>query len=818
MRFIKYPLFLLAFFIFSLPALAQDVGFDFRNLKVSELSDEQIVQLYERMQERGLSISEVETLALARGVDPSEISKLRSRINQIRSSRMDGQGTSSTQSRLRNRQNETEGTAIGAYNKMKADTLGQLLGEEKRAPNKVFGSEVFSNQSLSFEPSLNIPTPTNYILGPGDEVIIDIWGASETTYQLTVSPEGSVQIDNIGPVFLNGLTVEEATDRLTDKLSQIYSGLKGTDKNTYIQVTLGNIRSIKVSLVGEVKWPGTYTLSSFASVFNALYAAGGPTDKGTYRSVKVLRDGKVFQEVDLYDFLVSGDLSDNITLKDQDIIKVDPYVNRVTVLGETKHIGLFETLEGETFADVLEFAGGFNQYAYQKRVKVDRKTNSERKIIDVYYPDQANMLMKSGDIISIQKVLDRYENKITLEGAVFRPGEYQLEESPTLYSLIQNAEGLMGDAYLERAIIYRTKPNYDIEAIPVNLNQVMADSGRFDIKLKKDDRVLISSIFDLRELRTVKISGSVQNPGTYQFVENSSLKDLIYEADGFKEEAAPYNIEIARRITDDKSGEIKNEIASIISVNIENGLEYNPELEETKLKPFDQVFIRQSPTYEKQQTVRITGEVLYPGEYALTTRDFRLSDLIQKSGGLTEYAFPEGASLTRRFDRNMKDIEINIEDSVAKESQESLSQVGIQLNEALNNNNSEYDLLLNAGDEIVIPKRLQTVQIRGEVLYPVNVRFERGRNFRSYVSAAGGFTEQANTKSAYIVYANGEVDRTKKFLFFKSYPEVRPGSVLIIPPKEQREPLSRGELISILSTVVSMAAIVTNTIFQIRRN
>tara|TARA_R100000908_G_scaffold65426_1_gene56320 strand:- start:48800 stop:51217 length:2418 start_codon:yes stop_codon:yes gene_type:complete len=804
--------------ILSLPLLAQDAGFDFRNLKVDELSDQQVIQLYERMQERGLSISEVESLALARGVDPSEISKLRSRLNEIRSSQIDGDGAQTREDRLRIQQGGAEGMATDAYNKMRVDTLDLLLGVEESDSNKVFGSDVFANQTLSFEPSLNIPTPKNYNLGPGDELLIDIWGASETSYQLTISPEGSINIDNIGPVNVNGLTVEEASERLLNKLSQIYSGLKGPDKNTYMQVSLGNVRSIKVSLVGEVKWPGTYTLSSFASVFNALYAAGGPTDKGTYRSVKVLRNGDIHHEVDLYDFLVSGDLSDNITLKDQDIIKIDPYVNRITVLGETKHIGLFETLDGETFADVLEYAGGFNQHAYQKRVKVDRKTDTERKIIDIHYPDQANMQMKSGDIVNVQKVLDRYENKITLQGAVFRPGEYQLEESPTLYTLIQNAEGLMGDAFLERALIYRTKPNYEVEAIPVNLNQLMADSAHYDIELKKNDRVKISSIFDLRELRTVKISGSVQNPGTYQYIDNSSLKDLIYEADGFKEEAAPYNIEIARRVADDRSGEIKNEIAEIITVNIENGLEYNPELEEIKIQPFDQVFIRKSPTYEVQKTVRITGEVMYPGEYALSTRDFRLSDLIEKSGGLTEFAYPKGASLTRQFDQDMEDLDVNLDDSVTTQQVESLSQVGIQLTQALNNKNSNYDLLLQAGDEIEIPKRLQTVQVRGEVLYPINIRHEGGRNFRSYINAAGGFTEIANTKSAYIVYANGEVDRTKRFLFFKSYPEVRPGSVIIIPPKEQREGLSTGELISVMSTIVSMAAIVTNTIFQIRRN
>ncbi|MBD3616416.1 MAG: SLBB domain-containing protein [Gracilimonas sp.] len=819
MRLLKYTVFGFIFMLFSLPLLAQDVGIDFENIRVDDLSDNQIVQLYERMQERGLTISDVETLAIARGMDPAEVSKLRRRINEVRNSSRQNDDQQTGDRRTRTQQGKSgQPTELSSYRSVRVDTLGMLLSQEEPDSSTVFGSDIFTNEYLTFEPSMNIPTPTNYVLGPGDELIIDVWGASENTYQLNINPEGAVNISNIGPVFVNGLTIEEARQRLTNELASIYSGLRGENKNTYVQISLGNVRSIKVSIVGEVKVPGTYTLSSLSSVFNALYAAGGPSKDGTYRSIKVLRNGDVYKEVDLYNFLASGDLSDNINLQDQDIIKVDPYINRISVKGEAKNIGLFETVEGETFNDLLDYFGGFTQNAYTKRIKVERKTDTEKKIVDIQYPDQGNTVLKSGDVITIQKVLDRYENKIEIEGAVFRPGIYELEQNPTLYTLINNAEGLMGDAFLERAVIYRTRPDYTIEAIPVNLNALMADSSSNDVKLVKDDRIRISSIFDLRELRTVTISGSVLSPGSYRFVENSSLKDLIFEADGFRDEAAPYNIEIARRIEDDRSGTIQNEIAEIITVSIENGLQYSSELEEIKLQPFDQVFVRKSPSYEVQQTVRITGEVMYPGEYALSTRDFRLSDLLDKSGGLTRFAYPEGASLTRQFDTDIDKLELNIEDSVTTQRVESLSQVGIKLQEVLNNPDSEFDMLLQPGDVIEVPKRLQTVQIRGEVLYPINARFDDSRSFRNYVSAAGGFTEQANTRRAYIVYANGEVDRTKKFLFFKSYPDVKPGSILIIPPKEKQARLSPQERIAILSTIVSMAAIVTNTLFQIRRN
>lgn len=813
-KYILLPVFLLLIGLST--ASAQNFGIDFENIRVDDLSDQQIEQLIERMEERGLSVSDVESLATARGMPAGEVSKLRSRINEVRASRSaEGeQRDGDTRSRSQNKPAETE----TARQQMQPDTLDVLFEEPQDDSSEVFGSNIFNSKNLTFEPSLNIPTPKNYVLGPGDELIIDIWGASENTYQLPVSPEGAVQIPNLGPVHINGMTIEEAREKLTNQLSQIYSGLKGDDKNTFIQISLGDIRSIKVSIVGEVKIPGTYTLSSLSTVFNALYAAGGPNKNGSYRSIKILRDGGVHKTVDLYDFLVSGDLSDNITLKDQDIIKIDSYVNRVQVKGEAKQIGLFETVEGETFEDLLEYTGGFNQHAYTKRVTIERNTPTEKSIIDVRYPEQANTELKSGDVISIGKILERFENKVTVEGPVFRPGDYQLEENPTLHDLISNAEGLMGDAFMERAIIYRKQDDYTLESIPVNLENVMESPEHYDIELKKDDLIRISSIFDLQEFENVTIRGSVLNPGSYRYAENLSLKDLILEANGLKDEAAAYNIEIARRIPDYETGQLSPELAEVIEFNLEEGLTHSDELDDVILEPYDMVFVRKSPSYEEQQTVTITGEVLYPGEYAITSRDFRLSDLLEKSGGPTNFAYLEGASLNREFDDQVEQEELNLEDSVTTQNVTSLSQVGIRLDEALDRPDGSYDLLLQPGDELHIPKRLQTVQIRGEVLYPINSRYESGKGFKEYINSAGGFTDRAKTRRAYIVYANGEVDRTKQFMFIRNYPEVRPGSVIIIPPKEEKEGMSTGELISVMSTIVSMAAIVTNTIFQIRRN
>ncbi len=806
---------LLFFIIVLIPVLisAQDIaGIDFYNLKSDDLSDQQITQLFQRMEAQGLTVSEVEVIARARGMSPSEINKLKSRLSQIQSLRTDDQNNRTDRTRLRSLT-----TPVESNQKQPVDTLALFLEQTK---SQVFGADIFTNNRITFEPSLNVPTPKKYVLGSGDELIIDIWGAAENTYQLTISPEGSITIPNLGPIFVNGLSIEEASNRLIDKLSSIYSGLRGNNKNTYAQITLGNVRSIQVSIIGEVNTPGTFTLTSFSSVFNALYAAGGPNDDGTYRSIKLIRNGQVFEEIDLYDFLVSGDIESNITLQDQDIIKIDPYLNRITVVGETKRTGFFEIKDGETFKDLLRFSGGFNEKAYTKRLTLERNTATEKSIIDIFYPENQNTVLKNGDYITIGKILDRFENRVQIEGAVFRPGDYQLDNNPTLSTLIKNAEGPLGDAYLERAIIYRTRPDYSIEAIAVNLSELLNNPEENDIDLVKDDRIKVSSIFDLREERTINISGSVISPDTYEYVENITLKDLILEANGFTEDAAPYNIEIARRIRDDQSGSIKNVISEIIPVNIEDGLNYHSQLDEIILMPFDQVFVRKSPTYETQKIVTIKGEVLYPGAYTLDTRDFRLADLIDKSGGVSDYAFVEGASLEREFEINQQELELNLADSLTEEAEqtESLSKVGINLKEALQNPNSSSNILLLEGDVINIPKKLETVQVRGEVLYPVNVRYNDENKFKHYVNSAGGYTDLANKKRAYIVYANGDVDRAKRFLFIKKYPKVKPGSILIIPPKEEKAPLSTAERITLYSTIVSLAAIVTNTIFQIRNS
>ncbi len=786
-------------FILSLTALSQDFGIDFENLKSEDLTNEQIIAMYSRAQAQGFTIQELESLALARGMAPTEVNKLRSRLLNIQSGDTELSGAIETsQDRLRENVDDTD-----------ISSLSTAPEEEAETEKSIFGSDLFNNQNLSFEPSLNIPTPVDYKLGPGDELIIDIWGAAENNYQLTISPEGKIQISNLGPIYLNGLTIEAATDLIRNRLSTIYSGLKGNRKDTFVQVTLGKIKTIRVNILGEVNLPGTYSISSLSTVFNALYVSGGPSENGTYREILVIRGNNTVQKVDLYSFLVYGDQSSNIRLQDQDIIKVGPYKNRVSLNGETKRKGLFETLDGETMKDLLAFSGGFNQQAYTKRIKIRRNTDTEKRLVEISYPEEANTVLESGDEILVGKILDRFANRVEIQGAVYREGEYQLEENPTLLTLINNADGLMGDAYMDRAIIYRTNPDYTVRSIPVNLQSILDDPASKDIELNKDDIIRISSIFDLREERFITVSGQVNEGGTFPFIEDMTIKDLIFQAKGFTDEAAVYNIDVARRILDDASGKIRNQIAEVFTLSVNENLTLIDQNGEFRLEPFDQVFVRSSPSFQEQQTVSISGQVLYPGTYVIENRDFRISDLIKKAGGITEFAYPEGASLERDFN--------NLVDTLETE-EPILSQVGIKLEEILDNPRSDIDLLLVPGDQLNIPVRMETVNIQGEVLFPINVRFDRGKNFKSYIGSAGGYSNNADKKKAYIVYANGEVGKVKKFLFFKKYPDVSPGSMIYIPEKIEKQRISTSERIAIYSTIVSMAAIVTNTIFQIRRN
>lgn len=687
--------------------------------------------------------------------------------------------------------------------------------------SKIFGKDLFANSSTTFEPNLRLATPLNYVIGTGDQILIDIYGYSEVSYQLEVSPEGNINIPYAGIVPVSGLTVEAATSRIKAKLSPIYTGLKSG--NTKLSVAIGDIRSIKVILTGEVTKPGTYTLPSLATVFNALYSSGGPTENGSFRAIEIIRNGKKIATLDVYDFLLKGDLKNNIRLQDQDIVRIPTYINRVEIVGEVKRPAIFEMKSGENLQDLLNFAGGFTERAYQARIKVLKNTSTERKISDVVADAFSTYKPQSGDKFFVTEILDRFENRVSVEGAVFRPGQYELTPGLTVKQLLQNAEGLKEDAFKTRAYITRLTPKNDTEILSVNLDRILNGADP-DVTLKREDVLYVSSIFDLREQYNLTIEGEVRNPGTFDYAKNTSLEDLIIQAGGFKESATPKRIEISRRVInqDSVAASATAKTADVFQIDVNRDL--SSVASKFILKPYDIVVVRSAPGYEVQKMVRVEGEVLYPGTYSITRKDERISDLIRRAGGLTQLAYPKGASLKRegiiqnQLDKEKEEIKVEQFKKSQKDAKDTLNMelnnkvlrnsfVGIDLESILDKPGKRTDLFLEEGDIISIPKELQTVKVSGEVLSPNTVLYKKSKNFKQYINQAGGFSQKALRSRSYIMYANGSVRSTKKFLFFNNYPVVTTGSEIFVPKEEEKRKMTAGETAALISGMASVGAI-----------
>jgi len=807
---------LLALLFFAqVPLAAQDLSsIDIRNVNVNELSDDQIRQADREIRERGLSLQEFEQLAVARGAQRAQVSRLIQRIRSLRAAGDRDVDVSPTET-----QRLTPVTESPAFREQMEER--ERRETARRDSLKIFGMELFDQVAVSFEPSLNVPTPRDYVLGAGDELVIDIWGAAEQTYRLTISPEGSIRIPNLSPIHVNGLQIDEAEQRILNRLTNIYSGLRPNQPgqgNTFAQVTLGNVRSIKVTVIGEVRQPGTYTISSLSTAFNALYASGGPNRTGSFRKIQIIRDREVIETLDLYDFLVYGTQESNIRLRDQDVIKVDPFVNRVHVWGETKRTGFFETVEGETLEDLLRFTASFTDEAYTQRLTLEGMSPTMRRIRSIYYPEESDIEIMNGDRLRVGRILDRFENRVEVRGAVFRPGAYEFTDGMTLYDLITKADGPLEDAFMERAVVERLRDNREPEMLSFHLGRLMDDPARYDITLRPDDVVRISNIFDLQEEFTVRVRGAVNNARSMQFRDNMTLEDAILRAGSFRDNAAAYRVEVARRITEtDDPLRRGNRVAEVFRFEVDEFLGFNEEDAGFRLKPFDQIYVRTRPDYQAQQTIRIEGEVQFPGEYVITTRDMRLSDLIEMAGGLSTYAFPEGASLDRRLLESVDDELDFLDGEEFTERRGQRTTVGIRLAEALRRPGGNHDLILEQGDVITVPKELQTVRVEGEVLSPRSVRYDSGRSFRSYVNAAGGITDNAQRRRAYIVYANGEVDRSRRFLFIRSNPSVEPGATIVIPREPERRELTAQERVSIAATLASTAATIALIVDRLSR-
>ena len=720
----------------------------------------------------------------------------------------------------------------------------------------IFGSQLFKKQNLTFEPKLNIATPVNYVLGTYDELMIDISGLYEATYKLKISPDGTIRIPNVGPIKVSGLTIENATRIIRSEVSKIYTGI--SSGQTHVNVTLGNIRSIRVTVVGEAVRPGSYTLPSLATAFNALYACGGPDSIGSMRDIKVVRANKIVANLDVYRFLMDGILTNNITLQDGDVIKIEPYRIRTYVSGATKHNGIFEVLDGETLQKLITFAGGFSDNAFKGIVTVFRLTNNGKTVIDVAQKDIAKFILHSGDSCDISTTKNKFDNRVDIIGSVYRPGAYALEPGLTLTKLISKAEGLKEDAYLNMAYITRKNENQIPKIVSFNLGEILKGKAK-DILLQKDDSISINSLFDFREEQFVTILGAVKEPGKFPLFENTSIKDLIYQAKGFLEIASTDSIELIRVIKDQETLRNTNNKTIVKKFAIDRDLNFTDGSSDVILENGDQVIVRSISGFEGIRMVSVDGEVMMPGNYNITNKAERISDIIKRAGGFTRYAYPLGAFLLRS--EKVSGVEQKLQKIVAENSkkqiqnkengsmdlsvikatggailpgnnsmdsiQENLSGtkvvseifksegvVGINLKEIMENPGGKYDLNLEEGDVLYIPRELQTIRVIGEVLFPTFVRYDRMLRFRDYVSNAGGFSERAQRNSSFVLYANGTAKSTKNFIGFKFYPKIKPGARIIIPEKpiDLKSKLSPVETVSILSSIMTVATLVYSII------
>ena len=707
----------------------------------------------------------------------------------------------------------------------------QMNLPENDLKQTVFGREIFSNKNLSFEPDLNIPTPKNYILSAGDELLINVWGDSELNLKLKVSPEGTILIPNLGPVSVSGLTIEAAESRIRQELGRIMATLSGnTDGgNTFVSVSLSQIRSIKVNIVGEVVAPGTYTLPSFATLFNALYAAGGVNEIGSLRNIKVYRNSKEVAQLDVYDYLLNGKYKTNIRLEENDMIIIPPYDQLAVVQGKVKRNRIFETKKGETLQQVLNMAGGFTGDAYTKDVRVKRKAGSRYQIATVTEDKYPTFTMMDADSLMVDSVIPFYENRLTITGAVWRPGEYELSSTVhTVKELIKQAAGLKGDEFAGRAQITRLNPDFTTTVIAVDIRGILNGTSP-DIELKPEDQLNIPSLFDLREPYTIKVSGAVNSTDTVLPYRNSlTIEDAIIMAGGLKESAATVNVEVARRIKDPKAEQNNNITAKVFNFTLNDDLGLISADGTTSenvftLEPFDEVYVRFSPGYQEQQVVKVDGEITFAGDYVLAEKNSRLSDIIAKAGGITPDAYVKGASLKRKLtDDEMRRLETLMELSSNKQSRDSVGlslanikdySVGIDLEKALAHPGSAHDVVLRDGDKLYIPQLQSTVKINGAVTYPNSVTYTNGMSVGKCLSQAGGYNDIAR-KYPIVIYMNGKVATTKKtFIFFKRYPKVEPGCEIVVPTKTQRDrKTSLAEVLSIASSTTSMAAMVTSII------
>ncbi len=802
MKKILIVFFLLVSLFQTSSMIAQDLlkSSDLSTLKVDYLSESDIAKIKTQLQTNNVSIEQAEPMAMAKGMSASEFAKLKTRLSMQAGSVSAKKGDEDSKDQKDNFGRKQEKIV---NNKVK-DSVNALI----------FGSELFDNPTLNFEPDMKLATPVNYVLGPGDELQISVYGVQEFSASIPVSVEGKVNIQYVGQISVSGMTIEAATQKIRGAIARVYSTV--ASGQSQVGVSLSRIRTIKVTIIGS-KQPGNYSVSSLATVYNALFLGGGPGKNGSYRNIELLRDNKVYRNIDIYRFLVNGNQSDNVGLKDNDVIRIPAYSQRVTVEGEVKRPGIFEMKKGESFSDLLTFASGFSELAYSASVSVLQKTGKEFKVKDIKASEFNSYKPLSGDVFRVSKILNRFENRIKIDGAVFRPDIYSFYEGMRISDLIAKAEGLKEDAYINRATIIRLKPDLTTEIVNVNLGKALEGNLEENIALKKEDIITVYSVLDFVEEFKITIDGEIKKPGVYDYYQNLTLNDLLVQAGGLTGSASK-RVEVARMV---KSEEIDNsnpDRAQLFNLEINAG--NNEQLKNFTLEPFDVVNIRKMAVYEKPEMVVVSGAVNYAGKYVLVGKKEKLFAVIQRAGGLTAMANLDGVKIKRPIQAKqieaIESIDLNLgkKDSIQEKLEKKLKEdlkfatIPVDWKAIVKNPESNTNVTLFPGDEIEVATFNEGVKVTGNVLLTSEIPYDRGKGFGYYLDAVGGIDNKGWKKKAYIIYPNGKAAVTSSFLFIRTYPKVKPGSQIIVPEKPEVKKMSTGEWVGIGSVISSLALLI----------
>ena len=798
MRKIIIVFVILVGFFKSSPVIAQDLfkGSDLSSIRVDNLSDGDVAKVKAQLQSNNITIEQAEPMALAKGMSAGEFSKLKTRIATSKSniSIADNSAVAKDSGR---KQEEI----LNTKNKANVDPL-------------IFGAELFDNPTLNFEPNLTLATPVNYILGPGDELQVSVYGVQEYSASIPVSTEGKISVQYVGEIPVSGMSIEAATQKIKSAISRVYSTV--SSGQSQVSVSLSRIRTIKITIIGS-KQPGNYSISSLATVYNALFLGGGPGINGSYRNIELLRDNKVYRTIDIYHFLVNGDQSDNVGLKDNDVIRIPAYSQRVVVEGQVKRPGIFEMKKGETFSDLLTFASGFTELAYTASVNVSQKTSKEYKVRDIKALEFNTYKPLSGDVFRITKILNRFENRITINGAVFRPDVYSFFEGMRIADLVKKADGLKEDAYSKRARIVRLKSDLTTEIVNVNLEKALNGGAESNISLRKEDVVTIYSILDFVEEYKITIDGEIKNPGTYNFNEGLTLNDFLVQAGGLTGSASK-RVEIARMIMSDQIDD--NNPAKAELFNIEITPSNNEQAKNFELQPFDVINIRRMSVYERPQMVTIRGAVNYEGRYVLANKKDKIYDVVQRAGGLTSVANIEGVKIKRPIQskqiEDAENVNLNLgkKDSIQNKLVDKLKNeikfvtIPVDWKSIAKDQQSNTNVILFPGDEIEVATFTEGVKVSGNVVLTSEIPYENGRSFGYYLDAVGGVDGKGWKKKAYVIYPNGKAAVTSSFLFIRSYPKVKPGSQIIVPEKPEVKKTGLSDILGVAGVLASVAGVV----------